>query len=210
MDTKKILFYLLAAVLGGCVPVLSLHCLYTDADVVFEEKLLGTWVQDPNSDKTIWEFTRIDEPNNAYKLIFTDEEGKKGSFVTHLVKLKDKLFLDVYPSELPWEPEDPNQVDWPYNGFFLIPAHTFIKVDKIEPQLKMRITQESKMEELLKENPNAIKHTSIEDRLVMTASTKELQAFVLRYADDERLFADEIALDRKKAGIQTPPNSSGQ
>ena len=201
MNTKKVLFYLLAAALCGCVPVASLHCLYTEADVIFEEKLLGTWVDDPNEPDTTWEFSRIDDPNNAYKLVFTDEEGRKGSFVAHLVKLKDKLFLDVFPGELPWELEDPNKVEWPYNAFFLIPAHTFIKVESIEPQLKMRITQESEMEKLLKENPDAIKHTSIEDRLVLTASTKQLQAFVIKYADDERVFINEVALELKKAGM---------
>ena len=201
MNTKKVLFYLLAAALCGCVPVASLHCLYTEADVIFEEKLLGTWLQEPNDPKTTWEFSRIDEPNNAYKLIFTDEEGRKGSFVAHLVKLKDKLFLDVFPGGLPWELEDPNKVDWPYNAFFLIPAHTFIKVESIEPQLKMRITQESKMEELLKESPNAIEHILIEDRLILTAKTKQLQEFILKYADGERLFGDEVALDRRKAGM---------
>ena len=201
MNTKKVLFYLLAAALCGCVPVASLHCLYTEADVIFEEKLLGTWVDDPNEPDTTWEFTRIDDPNNAYKLIFTDEEGRKGSFVAHLVKLKDKLFLDVFPGELPWEMEDPNKVDWPYNAFFLIPAHTFIKVESIEPQLKMRITQESKMEELFKESPNAIEHILIEDRLILTAKTKQLQEFILKYADDERLFGDEVALELKRVGI---------
>ena len=197
MNTKKILFYLLAVILGGCIPVASLHCLYTDKDMIFEEKLLGTWVQEPNNPKTIWEFTRINEPNNAYKLIFTDEEGKKGSFVVVMVKLQDKLFLDAYPSEVPWELEDPNQMKWPYDSFFLIPAHTFIKVDSIEPQLKIRVTMDDKMEELLKENPNAIEHTSIDDRIVLTAKTKELQEFVLKYAEDERLFTDEVALYRK-------------
>jgi hypothetical protein len=207
MNTKKTLFYLLAVVLGGCVPVASVHCLYTKENAVFEEKLLGTWVQEPNSPKTIWEFTRHDEePNNVYKLIFTDEEGKKGSFVAVMVKLKDKLFLDAYPSELPWEIEDPNQMEWPYNSFFLIPAHTFIKVDSIEPQLKLRITMDDKMDELLKENPDAIEHILIEDRIVLTAKTKQLQEFILKYADDERLFVDEIALDRKKAPDKKPVN----
>jgi hypothetical protein len=199
MNTKKFLFYLLAAVLCGCVPVASLHCLYTDADVVFEEKLLGTWMDDPNDPDSTWQFSRMDDPNNSYKLIFTDEEGRKGSFISRLVKLKKKLFLDVYPSGLPWEPEDPNDID--YNTFFLIPAHTFLKVDSIEPRLKMSITQEGEMEKLLKENPDAVKHTSVEDRLVLTASTKQLQAFVLKYADDERLFCNEITLVCVKPGM---------
>jgi hypothetical protein len=198
MKVKKLLFYLLAALLGGCVPVMSLHSLYTKENVVFEGKLLGTWVDDPNGPEVIWEFTHIDEPKNAYKLICSDDKGKKGSFVAHLVKLENSLFLDVFPDEFPCDTDDPNKTDWLYNVFFLVATHTFIKVDSIEPQLKMRLTDDDKMAELLKEDPNAVKHTSIEDRLILTASTKELQAFVLEYADDNRVFADEVVLNRRE------------
>jgi hypothetical protein len=198
MKTKKILFYMLAVVVGGCVPVISLHPLYTEKDVILDKKLYGTWVSDSNDSKTTWEFKNIDEPKNAYKLIFTDEKGKKGSFVAHLVKLQSRLFLDIFPSELPWDTEDPNKMDWPYNSFFLIPAHTFLKVDSVEPQLKLRLILESNMEELLKENPSAVEHTSIGDRLVLTGSTKKLQEFVLKYADDERVFTDQLNLSRKE------------
>lgn len=204
MKTKKFLFYMLAAILGGCVPVISLHPLYTEKDIVVDKQLFGTWVDDANSPETTWEFKSIDEPKNAYKLIFTDEEGMKGSFVAHLVKLQNRLFLDIFPSELPWEPEDPNKIDWPYNTLFLIPAHTFVKVDSIEPQLKLRLMLESKIEELLKENPSAVEHTSVGDRLVLTGSTKELQAFVLKYADDERVFTDQVILSRKEPKTETP------
>ena len=202
---KKVLFYLLAAVLGGCGPVMSLHPLYTEKDVVFEERLLGRWVDDPNSPETTWEFNRIEEPKNAYNLVFSDEEGKKGSFVAHLVSLrsvgtpgKSRLFLDVYPSEPPWETEDPNKLELPYNYFFLIPVHTFIKIDFNGPQLKMWLTNDEDMEKLLKEEPNAVKHTFIEDKLILTAPTKELQDFILKYADDKRVFKGEIVLGRKK------------
>ena len=195
---------MLAVILGGCVPVISLHPLYTEKDIVLDKKLYGTWVDNSSDPNTTWEFKSIDEPKNAYKLIFADEEGMKGSFVAHLVKLQNRLFLDIFPSELPWEPEDPNKIDWPYNTLFLIPAHTFVKVDSIEPQLKLRLTLESKMEELLKENPSAAEHTSVGDRLVLTGSTKELQAFVLKYADDERVFTDQVALSRKEPKTETP------
>jgi len=198
MKVKKIFFYLLAALLGGCVPVMSLHSLDTKENVVFEEKLLGTWVDDPNSPETTWVFNRMEEPN-AYNLVFSDKEGRKGSFVVHLVKLQNRLFLDVYPGELPWKPDDPNEVKWLYNSFFLIPAHTFIKIDSIEPQLKMRLTNDGELkEQLLWQDPNAVKHTSIEGRVILTASTKELQAFVLKHADDNRVFTDEVVLNRRE------------
>ena len=202
MKIKKILFYLLAGLLGGCIPVMSLHPLFTEQDLVFEEKLLGTWADDPNKPEMTWEFNRLkteDANDKTYQLFFTDKEGKKGSFVAHLVKLDDKLFLDAYPSEVPWEPKDPNRVEWLYNTFFLIPAHTFLKIDSIEPHLKICWTTEDKMKEMLKENPDAVKHTLLEDRLVMTAPTKELQAFVLKHADDERVFPAKAVLTRKKS-----------
>lgn len=197
MNTKKLLFYMLAVILGGCIPVISLHPLYTEKDITFDKKLYGTWVDDVNNPEARWEFKSIDEPKNAYKLIFTDEDGKKGTFVARLVKLQDKLFMDVYPGALPSDANDASELAWPHNAFFLIPAHFFLKVDSIEPQLKLRLMLESNMEELLKENPDAIEHTSVEDRLILTGSTKKLQAFILKYANDERVFTDQLILSRK-------------
>ena len=197
MNTKKLLFYMLAALMGGCVPVMSLRPLYTKENVVFDKKLLGTWVDDPNESKITWQFKSIDKPENAYKLIFTGEDGMKGSFVAHMLKLQDKLFLDVYPSELPWDPEDPNKMEWPYNTLFLIPAHTFVKIDSAGPKLKMRLMLETQLKKLIEEDPDAIEHVAVDDRLILTASTKELQAFVLKYADGDKVFTDEIVLERK-------------
>jgi len=212
MSAKKLLFYLLAVLLGGCLPVASLHPLFNEKDIVFDEKLLGTWVDDSNSPETTWEFSRIAEPKNAYKLIYSHQkkedakEKAKGLFVVHLVKLKDKLFLDVCPA--PWEQQDPNKIEWVYNYFFLIPAHTFIKVNSVEPQLKIQATDDEKMKELLKTDPNAIKYEFLDDRPILTGSTEELQAFVLKYADDKRMFGDERVLIRvKTAEPNAPPPS---
>ncbi len=200
MKIKNFLFYLLVALLGGCIPVMSLHPLFTEKDLTFNEKLLGSWVQkdEPNGAEAIWDFKRADANENAYKLTFTDKEGKKGLFVAHLVKLENRLFLDVYPSEPPWDEKDPNKVEWLHNTFFFIPVHTFIKVNGVEPELKLQITDDDEFKKLLKEAPNVIEYASIEDKPVLTASTKELQAFVVKYADDSRVFTAEGALTHKK------------
>ena len=203
MNAKKFFFYLLAVLLGGCVPILSLHPLFTEKDVVFDEKLLGTWVDDPNSPEVTWEFKRADTNDSAYRLIFSDKEGKKGMFVAHLVKLKDKLFLDICPA--PWEQQDPNKIEWVYNTLFLIPAHTFVKIDSIEPQLKMLLTDDDKMKEFLKADPNAVKHEFLEDSPILTGSTKELQIFVLKYADGDKVFVKDITLNRKKTAEPNVP-----
>ena len=147
---------MLAALLGGCAPVVSLHPLYTKENVVFDKKLLGSWVEDSNSSAGFWHFESIDEPNDAYELVFTREDGMKGSFVAHLVKLEDRLFLDVYPNKLPVHPEDPNEMEWALNSFFIIPTHAFVKIDSLEPTLKMRLMLETQLKDLLEENPDAI------------------------------------------------------
>jgi hypothetical protein len=224
MNAKKLLFYLLAVFLGGCLPVMSLHPLFNEKDVVFDKKLLGTWVDDPNSPETTWEFKRADANENAYRLIFSDKDGK-GLFVANLVKLKDKLFLDVHLGDSHGESQfvvgevkdpnvmkDSNKIDfWPYNFLLLIPAHTFIKINSIEPQLKMLLTDNEEIARFLKADPNAIKHEFLdkdEDNPVLTASTKELQAFVLKYADDSRVFTEAIVLGRKKTAEPNAPPSS--
>jgi len=203
METRKIIFYLLTALLGGCVPVMSLHPLYTEKEVVFEEKLLGTWVDDINSPNTTWEFKRPDEKENKYRLIFADNEGKRGLFDAHLMKLGDRFFLlDVFPSEPPWDEDDPNKVNWVFNTLFLVPVHTFIKINGIEPRMNLQLTDDEDFKELLEENPSAVEFATIEEQPVLTAPTGELQAFVLKYADDKRLFPNEVNLVRKKVYIE--------
>ena len=94
MKTKKFLFYLLAVLLGGCIP--SLHPLYTEKDLIFEEKLLGTWAK--NDSKETWQFKRANG-NKYYKMTYTDEEGKKGHFDAGLGKLNNMMFLNIFPKE---------------------------------------------------------------------------------------------------------------
>jgi len=205
MKTYKLSLYLIILFLIGCVPVVSLHPLYTKEDTHFKEELLGTWADDSN-DMT-WEFKQSEESESKYDLIVTgeSEEGEpKGLFIAHLVKLEDKFFLDIYPADWPGgEPEDPNTTPWPYNMFFFVPAHTFLKVEFTGTDtMKIWLTDDEKFGEILDENPNAIKCELIEDydgHIVLTASPKELQAFVLKYSEDDRLFTNEIELHQKKS-----------
>ena len=197
MKIKKILFYLLAGLLGGCIPVLSLHPLYTEKNIVFEEKLLGIWVQQDSNNT--WEFKNPDESEKVYELNLYENEVKKGVFSAHLAKLDERLLLDVHPTKFPSEQEDVEKMKLPYNAFFFIPGHTFAIIDSIEPQLKIRWTIDDELEKLLEEKPNAVKHELVKDRVVLTAETSQLQKFVLKYADDKRVFPAKAVLTRKES-----------
>ena len=49
MNWKKLVSYGLAVLMAGCVPIVSLHPLFTKDTLVFEEKLLGTWAEQSGS-----------------------------------------------------------------------------------------------------------------------------------------------------------------
>ena len=56
------------------MPIASLYPLYEENDIQFDQKLLGTWVDDSN--ETIWHFARQENEPNAYQLTFYDDQGK--------------------------------------------------------------------------------------------------------------------------------------
>jgi hypothetical protein len=211
MRTKKILFYALAALLGGCVPILSLQPLYTEDTLVFREQLLGAWVDDPNDPEVTWQFTRMPQADaeklpdmlekayeKVYRLKIRDEESREGSFVAALVSLEGKLFLDVLADKFPCAEEDIEEMKLFYNAFLFVPGHSFLKVEFAGERLKLWLTNDDDFQKLIDDKPKAIASVAVEDRIILTAPTEQLRAFVAKYANDERLFADEVTLERKR------------
>ncbi len=199
MNARKALFYALAILLGGCVPVTSIYPLYGDKDVVFDEKLLGAWTSNPDQPSEQWLFERHSDPalKNVYKLAFADTEGNKGLYQARLVKLEGKLFLDVYPQTMPSGSDDGTNIELPLNIPFFAPVHSFTRIEIGESAVTIKMTITDEFKKLLAEHPDAIACRQDENQILITAPTKELQAFVLKYADDEHLFPGKIELTRK-------------
>lgn len=194
MNTKKILFYALAFIIGGCVP--SLHPLYTNKELVFEQKLLGKWVEGQNN---VWDFKKSSEPN-AYDLSVIMDK-KEGGFTAHLVKINDTLFLDLFP-------KDPNLKENDFYKLHLLPVHTFMKVDEIEPALKLAMMAPDVLKKNIDADPNLIKHETLDNTIVLTASTQQLQQFMKKYANDPNIFAKPIELERFDPNEHSDPNAN--
>lgn len=91
--------------------------------------------------------------------------------------------MDFYPDE---EPRIKN-------GFYQIhqiPAHTFARVWIEGDVLRIAPMNPQWLEELISEKKARIAHERIEDTIVLTASTKKLQRFILQYAEDEDAFVE--------------------
>ena len=191
MNIKKLLFYLLAGLLGGCVP--SLHPLYTDKELVFQEELLGTWVESGGQE---WRFEKS-EGEKSYDLTVGDG-SEKGEFIAHLVKIDGMLFLDLFPEKPQLEANN-------FYKLHLLRVHTFMKIELIEPTLQMRMIDPDKMQDMLEDNPTLIKHEILEDGIVLTASTEQLQQFMIEHANDEGLFGDASELKRLESKDPNDP-----
>ncbi len=210
MKARRVVFCCLLGLMAGCVPIVSLSPLFTRGDIVFDEKLLGTWLEDPNNPSLSWEFARFEEGaaenlpkelqgeyKQVYRVNLTDKEGHKGALAGCLVKLWDRRFIDLFPDQFPSGESDMEKMKLGFNAFFFLPCHTFVRVDAVGDQLKIQFTDDEEFKKLVEAEPKAVSHTETEEHIVLTASTKELQSFVVKYADDKRLFAHEMLLVRK-------------
>ena len=182
---------LLAACVGlfGCIP--SLNPLYTAKDLVFDGALVERWAEKSDS-KDAWTFVRRDA--TSYSLTIT--EGTKSSrLVAHLLQLGQHRFLDLCADNDGLEQMEQCE------DFFkasLIRGHLFLKVTQVQPMLRMSLLDGDWLEKMLKTKPRTLSHLEMEGGgYALTASTKELQRFVIRYADTESAWGKPTELARQ-------------
>jgi len=193
--TPSALTLALALVLSACVP--SLNPLYTERDLVFDTALLGVWAENDNAQNT-WAFERSGD--KSYKAIYT-EKGKTGEFEVHLLRLGDTLFLDFYPEDAGIKEMNRND----FYQFHFLPVHTFAKVSLSGSTVGMAFLDPDWLKKLLEKKPGAIRHEKRgEEGIVLTASTKDLQKFVLKHVHEA--FGDKPAvLNRVSAPASAAP-----
>lgn len=172
----------LSFLLTSCVP--SLNPLYTPETLVFREDLLGVWKEKPQ-DKESWNFTKADE--KSYNVTIIEANGGEISKLEgRLVKLEDSLFLDLSPS-------DDGLKDKDLGAFYLaslIPGHLILKV-KIGAKLELQTLDPDNLQKHLAASPNSLAHIFVQkDRLVITASTADLQKFVKKHANNSEFWSE--------------------
>ncbi len=177
--TISLLTFAVSLLLSACVP--TLHPLYTPETIVFREDLLGVWKEAPD-DKESWSFAKADE--NTYKVTIVDSDGIS-KFEGRLVKLDDLLFLDLSPLEDSLK----NAGLGAFYKASLIPGHLILKV-KLGNKLDLQLFEAEALEDLLSKSPGALAHTFVQkDRLVITATTAELQKFVKAHGNSSTLWS---------------------
>jgi hypothetical protein len=205
MKTKNFLIVLpLIFLLTGCF-VKSLHPFYKENETIFKNELTGRWI---GEDSASWEivqgrkFTGLfkpDAPESSYIITYTDKKGT-AKFKVHLFSLNKNYFFDFYPEEI----DGNNEMMTAH----LVPMHTVAKVNILPGKLVIQWYNEEWLIGLFKQNKIRIAHEKVpytegkindqDYQVVLTASTEDLQKFMLKYMDDPNAFKKDFTFVLQK------------
>lgn len=169
--------------LCGCIP-LSLVPFYTEKDLVYEPALIGFWVSGEDGGGGV---SFEQSGANGYVMIMKDSTGEV-RFDVRLFRIGGHLFMDLCPQGL----AELN----PLVEMYAIPGHSLVRVDRIEPTLVTADLEDDWMKEKMQKEPKALAHVVTDDRLVLTATTEEIQAFIVKHMNDEGVFDDPEEMRR--------------
>jgi hypothetical protein len=190
MNTRKLIAVAgLALCLPACIP--SLNPFYTEKDLVFDARLTGTWQEKREGQEAdVWRFEKSGD--KTYKLAMTDKEGKQGEFTAHLFKLKQDYFLDLIPNDCNYATNQTDLVAWS-----MYPGHLLARVPQIEPELKLAFFNFDWLYQQLTNSPSVLAHHREGDRVILTATTRELQHFILKHLSEGELFDKSVEMVRQ-------------
>ena len=176
--------------IAGCVQ--SLQPFYTDDQLTFDPAITGHWVDTEGKNALDIPAADADAQGKVYHVTHTDEKGKAGRYVVHLAKVDKYMLADVKPEEL--QTGDSEQ----FTAQFL-PVHTFFIVEITADELRVRPMSYDWFSKYIKAHPTELAFEQLEgDRIVLTAPTEKLQAFVVKNIDTPEAFAAASVLRRGK------------
>ncbi len=176
----------LAVVAAECmIPwVQSLYPLAPESDSVFEQSLVGTWIQKGGD---TWTFQRSGD--RGYDLVVT-EKGSPAKFDAHLVRLGEFLFLDTAPGD--------SGITNLFYILHLAPTHTISRTWLRGDILLLAPLADEWLKEMMDQSRVNISNVRVHDHIILTATTEELRKFVVEHADNPQAFPITIGLRRQK------------
>lgn len=192
---KKIVFVstLAAFFFSGCL-ITSFNPFYKPTDLVSDNLLLGEWM----NKNSLLTFSQLEE---GYLLNYKDCEDPKNApqnyssctmadFTARLMKLGDSYYLDFYPRTY-------MNSDNLFLNFHVKPVHSLAKISISKDQLEFRMLNYSWLMNYLEANHDKLSHITTEELVTLTASTDEIQAYILKHQNEPGFFDEPIVVKRK-------------
>jgi hypothetical protein len=191
--------------LAGCLT--TLHPIFTSKDLVIDTRLIGTWEKVEDSTEVIYRKPNANEINNlsqalqseAAKIYVLDEKDKQGKLKStnyaFMVKLGKYFYMDYYPAG-----EKERQSCNHFFAAHLVPMHSIYRIQfKNNNSFSVQRLDGSYLEKLIKKKQIRIKHEVMEDGgIFITASTQELQQYLIKYSDVPEAYNDNEFYEKIK------------
>jgi hypothetical protein len=172
---KIFVVFVASLAMAGCFAP-ALNPFFTNENIVFNETLLGVWIKD-SGEKCL--FTKSGE--NHYELLYVSEATAR--FEARLIELDGVTFLDLYPKPMSEG-----------NGLLLanfVPTHTIARVTISKDSISIAMMDGDWLKQLSDQNQLDLAHERLDDEMiVLTAPTRELQAFALKHVYTKEAFGE--------------------
>ena len=209
---KKVSFLLafafLVIFLSSCLK--TLHPIFTIKDIVYEPKLLGTWVtsEDGNKGPDVTTETgqaiitnlagdnTIELPekiaaikHKGYLVSFRDKQGNATEqYIAFLARVGQHLYFDYFPAD-----KKGNKTADEFFSSHFLKMHTSYRVEiSKDGSFELSQLDESHVTKLIDEKKIRISHEKdAKGIIVITASTDELQQYLIKYGDEPGAYTSE-------------------
>ena len=199
-------FALLLIFLSSCLT--TLHPIFTEKDLAYDPKLIGTWNTENEGKKgkviisCLATENSIELPGNisaikqrGYFISYQDENGKTSDqYIAFLARIEKHLYFDYYPAD---KKED-RKLDEFFEVHF-VRMHTSYRVEILKDGgFELSQLDGSYVKSLIDEKKIRISHeTDAEGDITITASTKELQQYLLKYGDEPSAYENDKTIFKK-------------
>ncbi len=186
-----------AAIMFGCMP--SLHPLYSDSDIVFDEGLIGDWSEE--DEEEIWTFeqgegggyyltiTEIEDDDEAGDVddeddaegeddddIDDDNGGEAVALRAYVFELNGRRLIDFHA--------DPPELSGTSYEDLMLPMHWFGTIEIADDYFDIALMEGDTLLSMIKAGVNVPAYVDMNGFPLLTAPTEELQAFVRDHMDD--------------------------
>jgi hypothetical protein len=161
----------------------TLFPLFSKDELVTNDELPGYWMAPDSAGG--WIFEKGED--NTYDItLLSKDKSTKG--VGCLGMINKHLYLDIQPSQ--------SFISDKNYDTYALPLHSFSQIQVNRKSLLMISMNFEWLKQLLKKRSSELRHEWVNESLVITAQTAELQKFTARYADNVNAFSDTSAYFR--------------
>jgi hypothetical protein len=197
--------FLAAIVCVGCVAAPTLYPLYDKSVAATDDAIVGRWdgVDQPDAkQEQTAKQKKTDDKNNccwtiqkdgdAY-LSLADDADDKQIWVSklHLLKLGDAMFFDAESGDVTYSKT--TSVSSP-----VLKAHGIGRIWIEKDALRIEMLSDDWLRDSAKNGAPELSFVEPDKQLIVTATTKQLQVFALKYANDAKVFSEELKFTRHK------------